>query len=316
MESCARKSRRKTKGIPPKRYLSGSGFTWICSTTFEDVRNDKLCPNEKNQFKKVSYENASAKVVDRLEPDEVLIEPKIEEPETYEQPTTCFSDASVQNTSPWQDANTTNVLENKSLDIKEELDHVFSESTVIASNLDQEFVLTIPNLDHRFSESSVTTANHTLNDCNDDQVSTATVSNVDHMRLLKSLETTIRETIEVNKQQEIVELKQIVEKTNLLDKCIEELTSYRKYLMESILNFHSELNNSHRTGNGVLSQKSCETRLISAFTTRSEGEKEEQVSKRPKLDVTDETVIKSEPEEEIKLVFSRIEDKITTMEVM
>lgn len=267
-------------------------------------------------FSEVSYENASAKVVDRLEPDEVLIEPKIEEPETYEQPTTCFSDASVQNTSPSQDANTTNVLENESLDIKEELDHVFSESTVNASKLDQESVLTIPNLDHRFSESSVTTANHTLNDCNDDQVSTATVSNVDHMRLLKSLETTIRETIKVNKQQEIVELKQIVEKTNLLDKCIEELTSYRKYLTESILNFHSELNNSHRTGNGVLSQTSCETRLISAFTTKSEGEKEEQVSKRPKLDVTDETVIKSEPEEENNLVFSRIEDKITTMEVM
>lgn len=267
-------------------------------------------------FSEVSYENASAKVVDRLEPDEVLIEPKIEEPETYEQPTTCFSDASVLNTSPSQDANTTNVLENTSLDIKEESDYVFSESTIIASNLDQESVLTIPNLDHRFSQSSVTTANHTLNDCNDDQVSTATVSNVDHMRLLKSLETTIRETIKVNKQQEIVELKQIVEKTNLLDKCIEELTSYRKYLMESFLNFHSELNNSHRTGNGVLSQKSCETRLISAFTTKREGEKEEQVSKRPKLDVTDETVIKSEPEEEIKLVFSRIEDKITTMEVM
>lgn len=267
-------------------------------------------------FSEVSYENASAKVVDRLEPDEVLIEPKIEEPETYEQPTTCFSDASVQNTSPSQDANTTNVLENESLDIKEELDHVFSESTVIASILDQESVLTIPNLDHRFSESSVTPANHTLNDCNDDQVSTATVSNVDHMRLLKSLETTIRETIKVNKQQEIVELKQIVEKTNLLDKCIEELTSYRKYLTESILNFHSELNNSHRTGNGMLSQKSCETRLISASATRSEGEKEEQVSKRPKLDVTDETVIKSEPEEENNLVFSRIEDKITTMEVM
>lgn len=51
MESFARKSHRKTKGIPPKRYLSGSGFTWICSTTFEDVRNDKLWPNEKNQFK-------------------------------------------------------------------------------------------------------------------------------------------------------------------------------------------------------------------------------------------------------------------------
>lgn len=271
-------------------------------------------------FSEVSYENASAKVVDRLEPDEVLIEPKIEEPETYEQPTTCFSDASVQNTSPIevpsQDANTTNVLENTSLHIKEELDHVFSESTVIASNLDQESVLTIPNLDHRFSESSVIIANHILNDCNDDQVSTATVSNVDHMRLLKSLETTIRETIEVNKQQEIVDLKQIVEKTNLLDKCIEELTSYRKYLTESILNFHSELNNSHRTGNGMLSQKSCETRLISASTTKSEGEKEEQVSKRPKLDVTDETVIKSEPEEENNLVFSPIEDKITTMEVM
>lgn len=276
-------------------------------------------------FSEVSYENASAKVVDRLkpvEPDEVLIEPKIEEPETYEQSTTCFSDATtVQNTSPievsLQDANTTDVLECQSVHIKEELDHVFSESTVIASNLDQKVVLTVPKLDHEFSESTVTILNHTLNDCNDDQVSIATGSNVDHMRLLKSLETTIRETIKMNKQQEIVELKQIVEKTNLLDKCIEELSSYRKYLTESILIFHSELNNSHRTGNGELSQESCQTRLTSASkATTSEGEKDEQVSKRQKLDVTDETVIKSEPEEGNNLVFSPIEDKITTMEVM
>lgn len=259
-----------------------------------------------------------------MEPEEELVEPKIEDPETYQQPTTCLPGVTLQNSSPIevpsQDSNNTTltVIDNKSVHIKEELDHGCSESTVVATNF-SESILTVSNLDHGFSQSTVALSNHTPNDdCNNDQLSTATiVANVDHMHLLKSLETTIRETIEVNKLQEIVELKQIVENTNLLDKCIEELTSYRKYLTESILNFHSEINKSDSQGNGALSQESCQNRLTNALKpTTGEGEEGEQVSKRQKLDVSDETVIKSEPEEGNNLVFSPIEDKITTMEVI
>lgn len=228
-----------------------------------------------------------------MQPNEgELVEPKVEEPNLS---TTCFLDVTGQNSSPvevFSQDTTLTVLESQSIHIKEEqLDNVFSESSNHGCS---ESALSVPNLDHGFSESTVAVSNRTLS--------------CDHVQQLKSLEKTICETIEVNKQLEIVELKQIVEKTNLLDKCIEELTSYRKYLTESILNFHSGINNSLREKNSLPN--------ASKLTT-GDFENEEQVSKRQKLDVADETIIKSEPEEEgNNLVFSPIEDKITTMEVI